>query len=163
MKVRPVWFVYMMAAPAGKGLTYFKVGRTSDVAKRIGGVQTGCPLRITKVWALTLYDCGESQRIEKLMQGWLGEFHTHGEWFKMETDSLTHKQAMAKAMKDASEHASQFGTIVWKAMDVGEIRKALAEIRVKERQEKDARTTRTNQKNFRIAVMARYKRHALCY
>ena len=130
-----VWSVYVMAAPAGNGVTYFKVGRTSNVLKRIGGVQTGCPLRIQKVWAITLWSGGASQGLESRMHDMLRPFHTHGEWFAMRTDDPEHKRAMNEAFAAAVRYASQASEVRWREMDVAEIREAVsalgAEVREK--------------------------------
>lgn len=120
-----MWSVYIMAAPAMKGLTYFKVGITSDIAKRVCGVQTGCPLRIARAWAMNVVSNGHAQSIESSMHGKLSPFHSHGEWFAMKTDCLDHKRAMSEAMKHGAEMAGLDRK--WRQMDIPDLKAAVRE------------------------------------
>lgn len=121
-----IWSVYVMAAPDASGLTYFKVGRTTDLAKRVCSVQTGCPLQIKMAWVITLWDNKSSLALERLMQKWLEGYHSHGEWFAMRTDDAVHKADMNSAFAQASSFASQSQPVKWRKMDIGELRTAMA-------------------------------------
>lgn len=121
------WSVYIMAAPAMKGLTYFKVGITGDVSKRICGVQTGCPLRISRVWAVTAGGNGHAQSVEAAMHAKLAAFHSHGEWFAMETDKLLHKRAMADVMAYGCALAGG-PEAKWRQIEVPDLKKAVREL-----------------------------------
>jgi hypothetical protein len=118
-----------MAAPNGPSETFFKVGRTSDISRRIGEIQTGCPLKLRKVWALTVWASGPSQILEKQMHGWLAPYHSHGEWFRMDQTNPGHKEAMNKVFADALVAMSSVAEgAKWRQMDVEEIRRAVAEL-----------------------------------
>lgn len=116
-----------MAAPHSKGLTYFKVGRSSDVAKRLAGVQTGCPLPITKVYILTMWGNGHSQSVEAMMHNDLAAYRTQGEWFAFSTDDLAHKKVMNDAMREAAMRAKVGETIPkWRNVPVAELKAAVS-------------------------------------
>lgn len=116
------WSVYVMAAPERDGWTYFKVGRSVDVSKRFGPVQTGCPLKITNVWILPTWDLGASQRLEKKLHETLAEFGSWGEWFHMDTSNPSHKKAMNDAFSMAAEYVSQVKPVKWRQVDIQDLR-----------------------------------------
>lgn len=122
-----MWSVYVMAAPAMKGLTYFKVGITSDIAKRVCGVQTGCPLRITRAWAINVLDNGHAQSVESAMHRKLQPFHSHGEWFAMETDNAAHKAAMNEAMAYGLGLAVGPHARKWRQIEIPDLKAAVRE------------------------------------
>ena len=122
-----IWSVYVMAAPHSKGLTYFKIGRSSDVSKRLGQVQTGCPLPITQVFIFTMWGNGAAQAAEWKMHEALAEYRTQGEWFALRTDDLAHKRAMNHAMNDVAERWSPpQGKKKWRKVPVAELKAAVA-------------------------------------
>lgn len=124
-KAVKMWSIYIMAAPAMKGLTYFKVGITSDIAKRVCAVQTGCPLRISRVWVILAGGNGHAQAVESAMHANLSAFHSHGEWFAMETANPDHKRAMSEAMVLGAEMASGKPGVKWREMDVPDLKAAV--------------------------------------
>ena len=154
-----MWSIYIMAAPAMKGLTYFKIGITTDIAKRVGGVQTGCPLRITKVWAINVYGSGKAQHVERAMHKKLAVFHSHGEWFTFETDNAEHKAAMNEAMVFGHEMASGGKGKRWNEVSIPDLKAAMRDLQ-RERQE---RMKAASEKRIRDAVvrMAIEGRHTL--
>lgn len=158
-KLFKIWSVYVMAAPAKDGQTYFKVGRTSDVGKRVGAVQTGCPLKITKAWVLSVWDAGASIRLEWQMHEALKDFRSHGEWFAMTPSDPAHKKAMNEAFAQAVRFASQGAEIRWRELSVKELREAMAQ------QASDAKAKRKEAQGRRIAfattMMARAGRRIL--
>lgn len=154
-----IWSVYIMAAPAHCGGTYFKVGRTSDIVRRVCGVQTGCPLKIQKAWAITLWDNGASQRLEAAMHEMLRPFHSHGEWFFMRTDNLEHKAAMNEAMDFGSRYASQMSTVKWRALGIAELRKAVADYNAEKAGERRAFEARSDRRA--LLAMATRRRQIL--
>lgn len=115
---KKIWSVYVMAAPAGGGVTYFKVGISSNVPKRIGSVQTGCPLRIATVWAITTFNNGAAQDLEAKLKALLWPYWTVGEWFAMNVDDLTHKRAMNEAFAFAVKACSNMKPMKWRRIDV---------------------------------------------
>ncbi len=154
-----IWSVYVMAAPTAQGLTYFKVGRTSDVAKRVCAVQTGCPLKITRAWVISVWDNRASLALERSMQEWLEPFHSHGEWFAMDPADPAHKGAMNEAFSKAVRFASQGSEVRWREMSVAELRKAMAE---QAAEVAETRAARSRKKlAFAAVMMARAKRRIL--
>ena len=62
-----------------KSHKHVKVGITSDPAKRIKSLQTGCP---TPCYFLAIFDCGDKAiAFEYKLHQIFNEFHSHGEWF----------------------------------------------------------------------------------
>jgi len=67
-------FVYVMVAKP-----YMKIGISNKVKERIKGVQTGCPVKISRV---VYFEAGSSaERIEKLLHSRYSASNTWGEWF----------------------------------------------------------------------------------
>lgn len=154
-----IWSVYVMAAPDKAGHTFFKVGRSSDIAKRLGQVQTGCPLKISKVWALTLWGNGASQRLEAGLHERLRPYHSHGEWFRMDTANAEHKRDMNAALEYGRKFASQMHDVRWREVDVTELRRAIAE---HERERSDARrVSRERRLQKAVVLMASTKRRIM--
>lgn len=128
--------VYVLAAPDGLGKTYFKVGWTTDIAKRIRALQTGCPLRIRHVWMLPLWSGGAAQSLEAILHQMLRPYHSHGEWFLMQTDNLDHKRDMNRAFAKGVEFAGMVMTSnKWKSVNLEQMWSALTK-EGKERSEK---------------------------
>lgn len=111
-----------------KGLTYFKIGITSDIAKRVGAVQTGCPLRITKVWAINVYGSGGAQAVEAAMHKRLAGYHSHGEWFAMQTDSEEHKAAMNECMAYGHQLANGGQGKKWNEVSIPDMKAAMRDL-----------------------------------
>lgn len=152
-----LWSVYIMAAPALKGLTYFKVGVTSDITKRICGVQTGCPLRIARVWAITVGANGHAQAVESAMHATLKPFHSHGEWFAMETDNLDHKRAMSEAMALGAGLATGPKDGKWRQLEIPDI-KAAARAVASEQADESRRRAKSQAMKAKIAMAQRGRR-----
>lgn len=117
-----VWSVYVMAAPSDGSMTYFKIGISSDVIGRYGSVQTGCPLRLTTIWAITTFNNGAAQDLERKLHALLAKYRTCGEWFGMNTQDPGHKTAMNEAFAFAVKACSQMAPMKWRKMDISEIR-----------------------------------------
>lgn len=158
-KKTKVWSVYVMAAPAGSGATYFKVGRSSNVPGRIRSVQTGCPLRITKVWVIKAWSNGASQGMESRMHKLLRPFHSHGEWFAMRTDDPDHKAAMNAAFAEVCGDASQMHPVKWRLLDVAELLAAVSALNAEQAQERQAFAVKRARKG--AALMAATGRRIL--
>jgi Meiotically up-regulated gene 113 len=61
---------------------YVKIGRTANLYRRLANIQTGCPHRITDVFAiLSQYD-EEVEGLERLMHRLLQSIRLRGEWYE---------------------------------------------------------------------------------
>jgi len=73
---------------------FFKIGITRNIVTRIPSIQTGCPLKIAKILVIPL---PEGMRMAQILEAkihiQLKPFHTHGEWFRFNTDDPAHKAA----------------------------------------------------------------------
>lgn len=69
-------FLYVLKAG-----DYFKVGITQNLNKRIKQIQTGCPLKISRVYYYTLDTKFEAMELEKEIHIFLNKISTSGEWF----------------------------------------------------------------------------------
>lgn len=69
-------FLYVLKAG-----DYFKVGITQNLSKRIKQIQTGCPLKISRVYYYTLDTKSEALELEKEIHTFLSKVSTVGEWF----------------------------------------------------------------------------------
>lgn len=69
------------------------------------------------------------------MHSRLKKYHSHGEWFAMNTDNKTHKVDMTAALEYAREYCSQNGPEKWERLDPAAIRKAVAELGAEQRAE----------------------------
>lgn len=133
---RKIWSVYVMAAPANDELTYFKVGISSDIVKRLCQMQCGCPLRITSIWAITTFNNGAAQDLESKLHALLWSYRSNGEWFAMKTNDLTHKRAMNEAFAYGVRACSNMAPVKWRKMQVPELRKAVRDA-TRERNERE--------------------------
>lgn len=59
----------------------FKVGITNDPAKRLPGIQTGCPFRVSLVKSWVLPDRETARLIEDRFHRQNAKWRTSGEWF----------------------------------------------------------------------------------
>jgi len=62
-----------------KGYDYYKIGRSSNVEKRIKSLQTNCPFQLE-----ILIKVADSSLNEKYWLKNFKEYKTHGEWFKFQ-------------------------------------------------------------------------------
>lgn len=72
-------FLYVLKAG-----DYFKVGITQNLSKRIKQIQTGCPLKISRVYYYVLDTKQEALELEKEIHTFLSKISTSGEWFLMQ-------------------------------------------------------------------------------
>jgi len=114
------WCVYMMIAETCCGDSFCKIGITGDLATRVSGVQTGCPMPITDVAYMDLPG-GRCREAEKMFHQRLARYHTQGEWFRLNFQNTEHKAAMA----DATRHVIAtlgLSETRWKHMDLEAVR-----------------------------------------
>ena len=154
-----MWCVYVMAAPAANGLTYFKIGITSSIAKRIGAVQTGCPLKISRVWAINTLSNGAAQALESSLHERLRAYHSHGEWFEMATENMEHKRAMNAAFAYAVDCCGGPERAKWRALGVDELRQAIRDLR--DEKAKEERASRRRVRDRMLVKMVTEKRRIL--
>jgi len=154
-----VWSVYIMAAPLRDGFSFFKVGITSNIPKRLSSVQCGCPLKITTLWAITLWGNGSAQNLESLLHEKLSAYRTHGEWFGMETDNEAHKSAMRGAMDFAVEYTRQVRDGGWRKYSINEIREMIRDLGCEVQEV--TRSRRATEKARAMALMATTGRRIL--
>lgn len=120
-----LWSVYLMAAPFAFGITYFKVGISQDVIRRIKHIQTGCPMEITDVWEINATFNGSAQALEKELHERLKEHHSFGEWFALSMEDDKHKADLNAAMEYARQVCSQMIDEKWRRLDIAGAREAL--------------------------------------
>lgn len=154
-----IWSIYVMAAGVREDLTFFKVGITSNIPKRICAVQTGCPLPITMVWAIEATNNGTAQTLERGMHEMLNPFHSHGEWFAMRPADPEHKRAMNEAFAYAREACSQMNPVRWREMSVPDLKQAIRE-ESKERLDSD-KVKRSKQRHKALIQMITQRRRIL--
>lgn len=113
------WVVYMMTADAGGGFSFCKIAITTDMAKRVKAVQTGCPMPITDIAYLDVPQ-GRPRPIEKMFHDELRKYHTHGEWFRFNLSDPEHKAVVAAATKKVISYYGASETR-WKHMDMAAV------------------------------------------
>ena len=154
-----VWSLYIMAAPLRDGFTYFKVGISSNLPKRLSTVQCRCPLKITTMWAITLWGNGSAQHLESQLHEKLSPFRSHGEWFGMETNNADHKKAMKQAMDHAVQVTNQVRDGGWRKYSVSELRTILADYGTERKNE--GRMGKATEKRKAMALMVLAGRNML--
>lgn len=70
-------YVYLLQAG-----DFVKVGRSSEIRKRISLLQTGCPTKIEPVVAYGPIDARDACVVEGDIQHFMKKTQTHGEWFE---------------------------------------------------------------------------------
>lgn len=63
------------------GSAYYKIGRTTNIKSRLGGLQTSNPFRLELLCAIRTY---ESIALEQTLHKELSEFRCAGEWFAVD-------------------------------------------------------------------------------
>lgn len=121
----PVWFVYVLMAPAGTGRSHFKIGITSEPLRRPKQVQTSCPLKITQVLFLDVHSEVVARRIEAKLHGQFASYRTAGEWFAFKTDDAEDKAAFNDGARKVLDPEVGAGW-QWTRLTMDEIREALA-------------------------------------
>ncbi len=75
-------YVYLIHA---LGTTRYKLGRSSDVSKRLEILGLQCPFPLKLLASAYVEDCvAEEKRLHKLAK----DYHAHGEWFDLPDDWL---------------------------------------------------------------------------
>src|SRR5262245_44467271 len=69
----------------GKGTNYIKVGKTTNVQRRLGQIAAGVPFKITLVSAQLVHDMDHEEQVLKTH---FQAFRTRGEWFEVSSDVL---------------------------------------------------------------------------
>lgn len=95
------WRVYVMIADPGGDLRHIKIGISSSLLKRIGAVQTGCPMEIEMVLAVAMPEQACAVGAEREIHAALAEYRTSGEWFLLDTTNETHAEAFRDATRSA--------------------------------------------------------------
>ena len=74
-------FLYVLY---GDGTSYIKIGSTDNVSTRIASLQTGCPHRLNLLFSVF---CDDARGLESLMHTYFAEYHMHGDWFHLPSDT----------------------------------------------------------------------------
>jgi hypothetical protein len=114
------WCVYMMVADAGEGFSFCKVGITGNLSERIVAVQVGCPVPIREVAYLSLR-AEQTRLAERVFHDWLKDYHSQGEWFRMNLADPIHKAVFHDATRKVIELVGLSETR-WKRMDLRSIK-----------------------------------------
>lgn len=96
------WVVYVMVAPSDGAAVYLKIGVTQDLPKRVGAVQTGCPIQIDELLYHKALTRESALAIERAMHAELLAYRTSGEWFRFLLDDPQHKREFNGALKIAT-------------------------------------------------------------
>ena len=94
-------YVYVFMARDGDGPMYVKVGRSDNPIHRLGEVQVGCPIPISKAGMVKCLTIEQSKRIEAQLHGMLAEWHSSGEWFRFDWTNETDKSSLMAMMNVA--------------------------------------------------------------
>ena len=89
--------LYVMSTVEFRGASFFKIGITDDIKRRVAGVFTSCPLPIEVVLHLRMQLRGLALAAEQELHRALDAYRASGEWFKFEMDDDTAKQAFKDA------------------------------------------------------------------
>jgi hypothetical protein len=124
------WLLYMMVCDAGGGFSYCKIGISRDLAKRVAGVQTGCPIPISDVAYLQVGST-YTRQAEAMMHSGLKKFHSQGEWFRLNFTDPEHKAAFQEVTKRVIDRFGATHTC-WKHMDLDAVRLVCRVLRLDE-------------------------------
>jgi len=58
----------------------YKIGISENPKERIKGISTACP---EKVELIDCWDSEDAKKVERSIHGWLDDYNTNGEWFKL--------------------------------------------------------------------------------
>jgi hypothetical protein len=77
----PEGYIYLLHA---EGTHYLKIGRTTNLERRLSAIQTHCPHRLVVLYAV---HCRDSIAMERLLHTQFAQYRTIGEWFAMPLDT----------------------------------------------------------------------------
>lgn len=123
--------VYMMVADVGAEHSFCKIGITGDLGKRIAGIQTGCPVPIVDVAYISALPYSARQ-IEGYLHAQLEEFHTHGEWFRLNLKDKDHKAKFHLATRFALYRVGMPSAAKWKRLNPETVKFACKALRLDE-------------------------------
>lgn len=72
------YFLYVVAC---EDSDFIKIGITYDLRKRVGSMQTGCPLKINIAFAVAFSNKSTAEHIESRIHKALKQWSIRGEWF----------------------------------------------------------------------------------
>ena len=83
-------FVYVVSqvGPGGAPIGPVKIGRTSDMNRRLAGLITSSPLRLSCVGLLRFDASRTAASVEKALHAEFSGIRLHGEWFDLEPKEL---------------------------------------------------------------------------
>lgn len=91
-------YVYFFLARDSDGPMYVKVGRSGNPIKRIGQVQTGCPIPIVKAGMVKCLGLEQAVKIERQFHSRLGDRKSSGEWFRFDWSKLDDRESLQAAI-----------------------------------------------------------------
>lgn len=65
-----------------------KIGRTSDIGKRLSSLQTGSPVKLKIIGIIECRSDAHSKEIETELHKMFAPYRTHGEWFRSTQNML---------------------------------------------------------------------------
>lgn len=75
--------------------SFFKIGKSNQIGRRIPAIQTGCPLKINRVLAIELPRfqglTDLPGYVEKALHQRFKAYHSHGEWFQFTLSNKEHQ------------------------------------------------------------------------
>lgn len=117
--------LYCMAAPAGRGKVFMKIGISHQAEKRLMDIQVACPLKIESIFVLLIGSMSDARYAERAVHSELARYRSNGEWFLFDMRKAEHKAAFNEGCRRALDPLVGAGW-KWHELDLRRIRRAIA-------------------------------------
>jgi hypothetical protein len=91
-RLRPGCSIYLAIADFGAAGKFVKAGYSIDPWKRLGSIQTGCPMPVKTLAYVLVPGEAMARKIEGLLHKVYAPCRTSGEWFQFDLDNPDHKK-----------------------------------------------------------------------
>lgn len=118
------WVIYILVTTPVESASFFKVGITKNIGKRISTLQTGCPVQIAEFLYHKALSRESALSVERAMHEAMREHRSSGEWFRFDVGDASHKALFNGALRIAGERALGFSW-KWNRIKVSSLRAAL--------------------------------------
>jgi hypothetical protein len=145
-RMRPGCSIYLAIADFGAAGKFVKAGFSTDPWKRLGSIQTGCPMPVKTLAYVLVPGDAMARKIEGLLHKVYAPCRTSGEWFQFDLENEDHKKRWSGGLSAVLNETLGRGKWHINYLDVA----AAKEANLGDRIEK-AKKTRSHKRNWRNA------------
>lgn len=118
------WVIYVLITAPVESASFFKVGATKNIGKRINALQTGCPLPIGEFLYHKALSRESAFAVERAMHEAMRDHRSSGEWFRFDVSDPEHKALFNEVLQIAGKRSPGYAW-KWNRLSVSSLRRAL--------------------------------------